>query len=460
LCDGSLSFLRVGVNLDRPGAALKPGMMNFKEGRTMKKGSLIQRLFCAGAMLLLMMNCAAAASKQDEKTHYPNATRSEPKPDLKNAAEQKSLQEGLNALNSGDDAKAQELLQKVLDSSKSKYAQGIALEGLANLKFNAQDYKGAIDNYKKLFELNSVSNDAYFDSMFNLVNAYMGDEQYQAAQDQLKTWREQGKRETPDSYAIEGNIDYRMKKYPEAIAAIKKAQSMTDKPKDSWNSILMASYAESGQGSAASGVIDQELAKDPKNKKVIQNALVVYAQANENDKALALLDREHSQGLITDEKDYLTAARIYANIAQNTDSGATNGQKGATLLQEGLSKGVVKATAENYKLLGDSYMIAGENDKALDAYNKAAPLATNGDIDYRRAQVMGAAQDFAGAKVAAEKAISRGVTHKGKAYLLLGKLNLGLKDNAGARAAFQKAQQDPETSSEAADELKKVHGGK
>ncbi|MDR3387799.1 MAG: tetratricopeptide repeat protein [Rudaea sp.] len=426
----------------------------------MKKGRLIQSFLCVGVTLLLAVNGAAAASKQDDKSHYPNATRTEPKTDLKSPSEQKALQDGLNALNAGDDAKAQELLQKALDSSKSKYAQGIALEGLANLKFNAGDYKASIETYKKLLDLNSVPNDAYFDSMFNLVNAYMGDEQYQAAADELKVWRDQGKRETPDSYAIEGNIDYRMKKYPEAIAAIKKAQSMTDKPKDSWNSILMASYAESGQGSQASGVLDQELAKDPNNKKLIQNALVVYAQANETDKALALLDREHSQGLVTDENDYLNAARIYANIAQNTDTGATNGLKGANVLQEGLSKGAVKATADNYKLLGDSFMIAGENDKALEAYNKAAPLATNGDIDYRRAQVMGAAQDFAGAKVAVQKAISRGVTHKGKAYLLLGKLDLGLKDNAGARAAFEQAQQDPETQSEAADQLKKVRGAK
>ncbi len=425
----------------------------------MKKGSLIQSLLCAGMALLIATNVVAAASKQDDKSHYPNATRAEPKTDLK-PADQKPLQDGLNALNAGDDAKAQQLLQNVLDTSKSKYAQGIALEGLANLKFNAADYKGSIESYKKLLELNSVPNDAYFDSMFNLVNAYMGDEQYQAAADQLKTWREQGKRETPDSYAIEGNIDYRMKKYPEAIAAIKKAQSMTDKPKDSWNSILMASYAESGQGSQASGVIDQELAKDPNNKKLIQNALVVYAQSNETDKALALLDRANSQNLLTEESDYLNAARIYANVAQSTDTGPTNGLKGANLLQQGLSKGTVKASADNYKLLGDSFMIAGENDKALDAYNKAAPLATNGDIDYRRAQVMGAAQDFAGAKVAVQKAISRGVTHKGKAYLLLGKLNLGLKDNAGARTAFQQAQQDPETQSEATEELKKVHAAK
>jgi hypothetical protein len=425
-------------------------------------GILTRAMLCGGLALLVMVNGAfAAAKKEDSKSHYPNATRSEPKSDLTSPADQKLLKAAVDAMNSGDEAKAQEDAQKILDSSKSKYAKGIALQVLANQKFNAADYKGAINDYKQLIELNSLPNDAHFDSMFNMVNAYVADEQYEAAANELKLWREQGKQEKAESYALEGNIDYRLQKYPEAIAAIKKAQSMTDKPQESWNTILMASYNESGQTGQASSVIDEQLAKNPKDKKTIQNALVIYSQANENDKAVKLLDRERAEGLLTDENDYLTAAKIYARTGQNSDTGGEQiALKGAALLQEGLSKGIVKGTVENYKLLGDSYMIAQDHAKALDAYNKAAPLAKNGDIDYVRAQVIGAEQNFAEAKAAVQKAISRGVTHKGKAYLLLGKLNLGLKDHAGAKAAFEQAAQDPETKSDAAEELKKVRGGK
>ncbi len=429
------------------------------KGMTMKSRGWIQGLMCASVALLFAVASFNASAKKEEKTEYPNATRTAPKNDLSSSADQKALQQGLDALNSGDDAKAQTELQKVLDTSKSKYAKGIALEGMANLKFNAQDYKGAIVEYKQLLELNSVPNDAYFDSMFNMVSAYVADEQYQPALDELKIWRDQGKRESADSYAIEGNIYYRLKKYPEAIAAIKKAQSLTDKPKDSWNSILMASYAESGQGSQAASVIEQELAKDPTNKKLIHNALVVYQQSNANDKALALLDREQAQGLLTDEEDYVTAAKFYASIGQNSDKPAT-ALKGADVLMEGLNKGAVKATADNYKLVGDSYLIGQQEDKALAAYAKASPLAANGDIDYRRGEILGSQQEWAAAKSAVQKAISRGVTHKGKAYLLLGKLNLGLGDKAAAKAAFQQAQQDSETRDEAAQELSKVSAKK
>src|SRR5947209_3067176 len=155
-------------------------------------GVLTRAMLCGGFALLLSVSGAfAAAKKEDSKTHYPNATRSEPKSDLTSPADQKQLQAAVEAMNSGDEAKAQESAQKILDSSNSKYAKGIALQVLANQKFNAADYKGAIEYYKKLIELNSLPNDAHFDSMFNMVNAYVADEQYEAAAAELKVWREQ-----------------------------------------------------------------------------------------------------------------------------------------------------------------------------------------------------------------------------------------------------------------------------
>lgn len=426
---------------------------------TSSKSRLMQILACTILALTFATASFNVLAKKEQKTNYPNATRSEPKNDLTSTSDQKTLQRGLDALNAGDDATAQPELQKVLDSSKSKYARGIALEGLANVKFNQQDYKGAIAYYKQLLELNSVPNDAYFDSMYNMAAGYVADGQYQAAQDQLKIWREQGKRETADSYALEGNIDYRLGKYPEAIAAIKKAQSMTDKPKDSWNSLLVASYAESGQSDQAAGAIDQQLAKDPNNKQLVHNAIVLYVQSEQADKALALLARQQQQGMLSSEDDYVSAAKFYANIAQT--SGKPNvALDGAALLQEGLTKGIVKETAANYKLLGDSYVIGEKEDQALAAYDKASPLASNGDIDVRRAEILGQQQNWSGAKAAAQKAVSRGTTHPGKAYLLLGKLNLGLQDKAAAKAAFLKAQQEADTREAATTELRKLQGGK
>ena len=139
-------------------------------------GSWIRNAACVVLVAAFALMSISAVAK-DEKTHYPNASRHEPKSDLTNPGDQKALQAAIDSLNGGDEAKAQENAQKVIDSSKSKYAKGIAYQILANVKFNSQDYKGAIENYQKLIELNSVGNDPYFDSMLNMANAYLADAQ-------------------------------------------------------------------------------------------------------------------------------------------------------------------------------------------------------------------------------------------------------------------------------------------
>ena len=193
----------------------------------------------------------SAPAKDTKQAQYPNAARAEPKLDLTSAKDQKALNEGLDAVNAGNQAKATELLQPIIDGSKSKYAQALALQGLANLKYNEGDLKGAIDTLQKSLAIGVMPNDTYFQLEYELAQFQLASEQYQAALDTLAKWRAEGKKETADSYALEGNADYRLGKFPDAIAAIKKAQSMTDKPKDSWNQILMASYAESGQSDQA-----------------------------------------------------------------------------------------------------------------------------------------------------------------------------------------------------------------
>jgi tetratricopeptide (TPR) repeat protein len=380
--------------------------------------------------LVLIAGAAVAKDKEKEATRYPNTTRVSPKTDSKNDG--KALQKALDDNNAGDEAKAQEEMQKILDTSSNKYSQGLALQVIANIKFNGQNYKGAIEDYKRLLDLNSLPNDNHFDSMFNLVNAYVADEQYQPALDELKVFREQSKAETADSYALEGNIYYRLGKYPEAIVAIKKAQSLTDKPKDSWNTILMASYSASGQGGQAAGVVEQQLAKDPNNKKLIHDAVVVYVQSNQYDKALTLLNRQHSQGLLTEESDYKLATQLYDQSEKPLD--------GAKLLKEGFDKGIVKPSYEMYKLLGDSYALGQDDKSAIDAYAKASPLAKDGYVDYVRGSLLLNNDRPKEAVEALKQGIAKGGLKKpGEAYILLGDAYNQFDDHANAVAAWQKA---------------------
>jgi tetratricopeptide (TPR) repeat protein len=425
----------------------------------MKHAPLFKML--AGAALALTIAATPAmahahADKEKKESLYPNATRKEPKLDLTSSKDQKALNEGLDAVNSGDAAKASQILQPIIDSSKSKYAQALALQGMANVKYNAGDLKGAIALLSKAIENGVLPNDTYFQLEYELAQFQLADEQYQAAIDTIAKWRTEGKKDTAESHALEGNAYYRLEKYPEAVAAMKQALSMTDKPQSSWNQILMASYAESGQSDQAAQLAEQQLAANPNDATALNNAVAVMMQAQKYPEAIALMEKAKAQGALKSEKDYVNLAKLYLITGQNSDDPKPNAKKAVQTLEDGMSKGVVASSYDNYKLMGDANYVAGDEAKAIEAYKKAMPMANDGEAAIRAGQLLLSQNKFSEARGLIQQGITKGVKHRGTAYMMLAEAERGLKNKPAAIAAMKQAAQDPETAAKARDWLKKA----
>ncbi|PXV56950.1 Tetratricopeptide repeat-containing protein [Dyella jiangningensis] len=419
----------------------------------MKRVPLIKMLAGTALALAVVSTPVIAgdsSSKDKKEALYPNATRKEPKLDLTSEKDQKAINEGLDAVNNQDKEKAIQILQPIADGSKSKYAQALALQGLANVHYNDGDVKGAIDLLKRALDNGTMPNDTFFQLEYMLAQFYLADEQYQQCIDTVEKWRAEGKKETADSYALEGNAYYRLGKYPEAIAAIKTAQSKTDKPNDSWNQILVASYSESGQGDQAAQIAQQQLAANPNDPNALNNAVAALMQAQKYPEAISLMEKAKANGQLKTEKDYITLAKLYLVTGQNGGGDQKDlSTKAAATLQDGMSKGIVTQTAENYELLGAANYMSDNTSGALAAYQKAIPLAKDGEAHIRAGQLLIQDNKFSEAKSLIQQGIDKGVQHKGTAYMLLAQACRGLKDKAGAIAAMEKAAQDPETSEKA-----------
>jgi tetratricopeptide (TPR) repeat protein len=416
------------------------------------------------ALLLGVASSPAMARKSDDakpkkEVLYPNATRAEPKLDLTSEKDQKNLNEGLDAVNAGDKAKAQQMLQPIIDGSKSKYAQALALQGMASLHYNDGDYKGAISSLQRSLALGVMPNDTYFQLMYMLAQFQMADEQYQPALDTIAKWRAEGKKETADSYALEGNAEYRLGKYPEAIASINKAKSLTDKPQPTWDQILMASYSESGQDEKAAELAKNQLSSNPSDPNALNNAVAVLMQAHKYPEAIQMMEKARAEGKLSKDTQYVNLAKLYLVTGQESSDPAPNATKAQQVLEEGMSKGVVKPDAETYVLLGQSAEIANNIDKAIGYYNKAQPIATDGEAALRAGRLLLSENKYSQAKGLIQQAIDKGVKHKGTAYMLLAESERGLKNKPAAIAAMKKAAQDPETAAKAKDWLKKTGAG-
>jgi Putative Zn-dependent protease, contains TPR repeats len=419
-------------------------------------------MLASTALLLTLAASPALASdtaKSKQEVQYPNATRVAPKLDLTSQKEQKQLNEGLDAVSAGDKAKAEQILQPLVDGSKSKYAQALALQGLATIKYNDGDYKGAISLLQRSLANGVMPNDTYFQLQYMLAQLQLADEQYQASLDTIAKWRAEGKKETASSYATEGNDDYRLGKYPEAIAAIKKAQSLTDKPEASWNQILMASYAESGQGDQASKLAEQNYTANPNDPNALNNAVAVLMQAQKDPEAIQLMEKARANGTLKSESNYVNLAKLYLITGQSSGDTKPNATKASQVLEEGMAKGVITSSSENEMLLGQSYEMADNVSKALDAYGKAASTATDGEASLRAGQLLLTESKFSQAKGVIQQAIDKGVKHKGTAYMMLAESERGLKNKPAAIAAMKMAAQQPETAEKAKAWLKKSGAG-
>ncbi|KZC40700.1 MULTISPECIES: tetratricopeptide repeat protein [Rhodanobacter] len=413
------------------------------------------------ALLLGVASSPALARKSDDATPkkealYPNATRTEPKLDLSSAKDQKSLNDGLDAVNEGDKAKAEQLLQPIIDGSKSKYAQALALQGMASLHYNDGDIKGAISTLQRSLALGVMPNDTYFQLMYMLAQFQLADEQYQPALDTVAKWRAEGKKETADSYALEGNAYYRLNKYPEAIAAITKAKSLTDKPQPTWDQILMASYSESGQDDKAAQLATSQLNSNPSDPNALNNAVAVLMQAHKYPEAIQMLEKARAAGTLTKDTQYVNLAKLYLIAGQESSDPTPNALKAQQVLEDGIGKGIVKPDAGTYVLLGQAAEIGNNADKAISYYNKAIPLASDGEAALAAGRLLLSENKYSQAKGLVQQAIDKGVKHKGTAYMLLAESERGLKNKPAAIAAMKNAAKDPETAAKARDWLKKT----
>jgi uncharacterized protein HemY len=416
-------------------------------------------LFAADAFAIgtsnTMQHQDKSAKKDDDakkENKYPNATRHEPKVDI-SSGDQKDLNKAADLVNDGKDDDAAPIVQKVLANDKSsKYAQAFAHQLQAQIYYNKDKSADAIAEYRKAIDMDALPNDAHFQVLFQIAQLQLQDEKYAEAIATLDNWEKLTGAQSADELALKSNAYYRTDKYQDAVDTMKKAMSMSDKPNDSWNQILMASYFELNQYDQAAQLVQQQMAKNPNDKKLLNQLATIYIQADKPQQALDLMAKAKSQGLITTGDDYMQLAKLQASAEKYKDASAT--------LKEGLDKGVLKPSFDVYKLEGD-VCTQGEDDAcAIDAYSKASPQSKDGNIDYQLGYLLFYSDKSKDAADALGRAISKGgLRQEGEAYLLRGDAENDLGQASAATADWTKASGYPSTKTMAEQRLKAAKSG-
>lgn len=349
-------------------------------------------------------------AKAEDK--YPNATRKEPEAKA-SAKLGPKLQKIFDAYQENDAAKVVPLADEMIaDPKANAYERSIAAR-LAAASLVGQDDAKAMAYLQKVLEFNGLSNNEHYDSMLLLGQLQMqGDQDAQglATIDKLIA---ETKTSNPEVLAIKGNALYRLQRYPEAAAVLKQAiDEAGDKAQPAWLQLLMASYFDDNKPEQASRIAEDLLAKNPNDKKMQQNLAAIYMQAGQDDKAMALLEKLRASGQMTDEKDYRNLYALYVN-AQGHEKQAID------VIKEGLDKGILKPDYQTYVALGQAYYFSDQPKLAIEAYQKAAPLAPDGETYLNLAKALWGENRIGEAKQAAQKALDKGIKNPQDAKKIL-----------------------------------------
>ncbi|CAD0300623.1 tetratricopeptide repeat protein [Xanthomonas hortorum pv. vitians] len=348
---------------------------------------------------------ASRKSKSSGKAEelYPQSTRAAPtiKPSSKLGSK---LQKLIETFNKGEDypgvrTQADEILA---NSAANEADKALAAQLAAQAAYNTDDTAAAKKYLQQAIGLNALDNNGQFQSMLMLAQLQMQDDQQAEGLATLDKYLDESKSQRPEDLILKGQALYQAERYKEAIPVLKQAIAASPEPKDTWNQLLMAAYAEAGQTGEAVATAEAIAAKTPNDKKAQLNLASMYMQADQMDKAAAVMDKLRAAGQLTEEKEYKQLYSIYANT-ENKEKDVI------AVINEGMQKGILKPDYQTYLALAQSYYYSEDVPKAVENWQKAAPLSKDGETYLNLAKVLHSEGRIPEAKQAAQQAIAKGV---------------------------------------------------
>ena len=390
--------------------------MNPMSRTTTAKKSFAKALLTALILLTAVPATTQARDRKDNGSEqaaeqkYPQATRKAPEQKVSSDLQSK-IGKLFKAYENKDAATVVQLADEVISNQKAGAYERALSARIAGVTLLNTDNAKAKAYLEQAVAFDGLNNNEHYESMNLVAQMDLVDKQYDKSLAMIDRFLTETKTQDPDSFVIKGNDLYRLKRYPEAIAALKTAIGGSQEPKPEWLNLLMAAYFDAGQPQEATKIAEDLIAKHPDDKALQLNLAASYMQAGQEDKATALLEKLRAGGGLSQPEDYRNLYAMYLNHNKN--------KEGIAVIQEGLQKGVLKEDYDTLNALAQAYWFSGQSAQAIAAYRKAAPLAPDGEAYLNLARALLNEGQAAEAKQAAQQALDKGVHNPGDAKKII-----------------------------------------
>ncbi|WP_228482041.1 tetratricopeptide repeat protein [Lysobacter sp. H21R4] len=343
---------------------------------------------------------------------YPEATRKNPTAKASQAMSRKMTEMGkLFDADKRDEARAI-ADQIIADPKANGYEKAYAAQFAAQIAYEADDTAAAIAYFQQAIDADGLDNNAHYGIMLNLAQLQQQEEQYAESLATFDRFFAETRSADPNALMVKGQGEYLAKRYDQAAATIKQAIEASDAPKPEWLSLLMQVYLDADKIGEAVTTAEQIAAANPDDKRAQMNLASIYSQADMSDKALGILEKLRTSGKLDSANEYKVLFTTYAGIdGREKDVIA--------VINEGLEKGVLQPEYNTYVALAQAYYFSDQPAQAISAYEKAAPLAKDGETYLNLARVLQQENRITEAKAAARQALAKGIKREKDANVII-----------------------------------------
>ncbi|MEM9305532.1 MAG: tetratricopeptide repeat protein [Pseudomonadota bacterium] len=381
---------------------------------------------------------AVALAQNDDEERDPTEGRNVRRTPTMREAVYKKLSEAQTAAEADDMATAREMIAEVQEMRNlSGYETAQIYNFQAFIAYSSEDYPGAIRAYQTVLEQEDVPEAMYNQTLFSLAQLHFAVEDYAGAERYLRQWMGVVPEPTADSYILLAQAIYSQERYADALQPMEEgialARANDIEVKEQWLLLLRVLHYEMENYPKVAEILEELIRRFPKKQYWLQLS-GVYGELEQPERRLITLEIAYRQGLFDKEQEYMNLAQLL--MQQEIP------YRGAQVLEDGISKGVIEKTYKNMRVLGQAYLMAQEEEKAVDPLSEAAARSSDGDLDLQLANIYLNLEQFADAEASARNAIEKETDREGDAWFMVGMALFSQEKLGDAQRAFEQATKD------------------
>ncbi len=328
-------------------------------------------------------------------------------------------------------------LDNLRKARMSDFEKASVEQAMGFITAQREQYEAAIGHFSEAVRLNQLPNQTHFEMILQIAQLYNVLERYDEALEQLDFWfcisTEEAKK-VAEVWVLKASLHLQKDDFREALSAMNQAIDIAENVPESWYRLKLGILLELEEYRLAVDVAKILIEISPDRKEYWSQLSGIYMELDEDRNSMATLQLAYRRGLLDRGSEFTQLAGLLQQ--------ANAPRLAAEVMQDGLERGFIERTANNWQMTAGAWYEARELDRSLEAYEQAGELSDSGKIDFQRASIMTAEENWQGTLDAATRALQKGDltrSQEGTAHLLVGMARFNLDNLDQAEQAFIRA---------------------